>query len=178
MSSREKRLLVLFSIAGVLVLNFVGFNLYQTRRESALSDLQKAERELQVAEMISMSRDQVEEEFNWLADHEPEPAANQDVQTQLQRFCENQAEAVGLTIRLQRPMPSDTTPGNHFHRAKFQFTLTGEEKDLYRWYDRVNMPSELRIATEIRLNPNKEDDAKIDCTAIVEQWFVPIPPSV
>lgn len=169
---------MLFGIAGFLVLNFVGFRFYQTTRQEGIDALARAKRELDTAMLISASREQVIEDMEWLAEHEPEPATNQDVQTELQKFCESQARAVGLTIRLQRPMPSDTTEGNHFHRAKFQFTLTGGEENLYRWLDRVNMPAELRVATQIRLAPNKEDDTQIDCTAVIEQWFVPLPPSV
>jgi hypothetical protein len=36
------------------------------------------------------------------------------------------------------------------------------------------MPDQLRIASQIRLTPNQQDDTKIDCTATIEQWFVPL----
>lgn len=177
MSLREKRLLVLFGIAGFLVLNFIGFKVYHAKRQEGLDKLAKAKRELDTARLISASREQVVADMEWLAEHEPEPVTNQDAQTELQKFCESQAKSTGLDIRLQRPLPSDRAEGNDFHRVKFQFTLTGSEKSLYQWFDRINMPTELRIATQIRLAPNKEDDTKIDCTAIVEQWFIPLPPS-
>ena len=35
------------------------------------------------------------------------------------------------------------------------------------------MPDQLRIASQIRMLPNNPDDTKIDCTATIEQWFVP-----
>lgn len=177
MSSREKRLLALFGVAGFLMLNFLAFNWFQTKKQDVATRLLEAERKLQTAQMVSASRDQVAGEMEWLAEHEPEPAANQDVQTELQKFCEREAVSAGLSIRIQRPISSDTTPGNVYHRAKFQFTLTGTEESLYRWFDRVNVPEDFRIATQIRLAPNKEDEAKIDCTAVVEKWFVPLPPS-
>ncbi len=177
MSTREKRLLIFFGFAGFLVLNFLGFNLYQTRKQGVAARLGEAKQTLQRAEIVSASRDQVAEEMVWLDENEPEPAASQDVQTGLQKFCESEARSAGLTIKIQRPMPTDTTEGRHYHRAKFQFTVTGSEEGLYRWLDRVNVPAEFRIATQIRLNPNKEDDTKIDCVAVVEQWFVPLPPS-
>ena len=178
MSTRERRLLILFGFAGFLVLNFAGFKLYQTKSQAAATRLQEARLKLERAEIVSASREQVEEEMIWLSENEPEPAAAQDVQTALQKFCESEARAAGLNLKTQRPMPTDATAGRHFHRAKFQFTLTGTEQNLYRWFDRVNVPSQLRIATQIRLNPNKEEDTQIDCTAVVEQWFVPIPPSL
>lgn len=178
MSAREKRLLILFGFAGFLVLNFLGFNLYQAKKQSVAARLAEARQTLQRAEIVSASREQVEEEMIWLRENEPEPAASQEVQTQLQKFCESQAISVGLVVKSQRPIPTDATPGRHYHRAKFQFTVTGSEKSLYQWFDRVNVPAEFRIATQIRLNPNKEDEAKIDCVAVVEQWFVPRPPTI
>jgi type II secretory pathway component PulM len=177
MSTREKRLLIFFGIAGFLVLNFLAFNFYQTKRQVAVAQLADAQRQLDQAEIIKESRDQVAEEMEWLRENEPEPAAAQDVQTQLQKFCESQASEAGLTIKIQRPMPTDSTEGRQYHRAKFQFTLTGTEESLYRWLDRVNVPADFRIATQIRLNPNKEDDTQIDCVTVVEQWFVPLSPS-
>lgn len=178
MSNREKRLLIFFGIAGFLVLNFLGFNLYQAKKQAIAAQLADAGQKLQRAEIVSASRDQVAEEMVWLSENEPEPAASQDVQTQLQKFCESEAQSAGLTIKIQRPMPTDTTEGRHYHRAKFQFTVTGSEDDLYKWFDRVNVPADFRIATQIRLNPNKEDDTKIDCVTVIEQWFVPLPPSI
>jgi type II secretory pathway component PulM len=177
MSTREKRLLIFFGFAGFLVLNFLGFNFYQTKKQAFAAQLAEARQTLQRAEIVSASRDQVAEEMIWLSENEPEPAASQDVQTALQKFAESEARSAGLTVKIQRPMPTDTTVGRHFHRAKFQFSVTGTEESLYRWLDRVNVPAEFRIATQIRLNPNKEDDTKIDCVAVIEQWFVPLPPS-
>jgi len=178
MSTRERRLLILFGFAGFLVLNFAGFKLYQSKSQAAATRLEQARQALQRAEIVSASRQQVEEEMIWLSENEPEPAAAQDVQTALQKFCESEARSASLTLKNQRPMPTDATAGRHFHRAKFQFVLSGTEQNLYRWFDRVNVPAQLRIATQIRLNPNKEDDTKIDCTAVVEQWFVPLPPTL
>ncbi len=51
--------------------------------------------------------------------------------------------------------------------------MTGTEQALYQWFDRLNVPDQLRNATQIRLTPNQQDDTKIDCTATIEQWFIP-----
>jgi hypothetical protein len=103
--------------------------------------------------------------------------ANQDAQTRLQELVEREARATGLTIKTQKPLPTDATEGRLYHRAKLQITVTGAEEALYRWFDRLNMPEEFRAATQIRLTPNAQDDTKIDCSATIEQWFIP-PPAV
>lgn len=177
MSAREKKLLIFFATAGFLVLNFLGFNLFQSKKAQVKRDLDEANRQLTTAEVIQESREQVADEMDWLARIQPEPAASQDVQTKLQQFCQVEAEKAGLTVKSQKLLPSDTAEGLNYHRVKSQFTVTGTEEALYTWFDRLNVPDQLRIATNIRLSPDKEDDTKIDCTAVVEQWFVPLPPA-
>lgn len=177
MSPREKNLLIFFGTAAFLVLNFLAVGFFKNKKLAVERGLADARQKLEFAQKVSESRDQVSDEMDWLVEHEPEPSANQDIQTKLQQLCERQAKTAGLTIKTQKPMPSETSDGLHFHRAKFQFSVTGTEEALYTWLDSLNDPTQFRIATQIKLAPDKEDDTKIDCTAVVEQWFVPAPPS-
>lgn len=176
MSPREKKLLILFATAGFVILNFLLFGFIQRMGLEADSKLTKAKLAVQEAEFVSASREQVLDEMEWLTQHEPEPAANQDVQTKLQELCEREAKAAGLTINNQRALPSETPEGAHYHRAKFLITVTGREEPLYRWLDRLNVPSQLRIASKISLSPDK-DDTLINAAVTVDQWFVPLPPA-
>ena len=176
MSAREKKLLLFFAAAGFIVLNFLIIGFFKSKRVEVDRKRDQAEQALERANMFSASREQVLDQMDWLAKYEPEPAAKQDVQTKLQQLCEKEAKTAGLTIKAQKPQPTDTN-GVHFHRAKIQLSVSGQEKALYRWFDRLNIPQQLRIASAIRLSPNKKDDTLIDCTATIEQWFVPMPPS-
>ena len=173
MSAREKNLLIFFAIGGFAILNFFGYSFAMKQRSKVNSERVLAEQKLTIAENFQTNSEQVTDQMEWLAAHEPEPAANQDVQTKLQLFAEGQAKETGLTIKTQKPLPTDATVGKYFHRAKLQITVTGTEQALYQWLDRLNMPDQIRIASQIRLTPNQQDDTKIDCTATVEQWFVP-----
>ena len=177
MSPREKKLLIFFATAGFLVLNFLAVGFYKNKRLQADRDLAQARQKLETAEVYRASREQVADQMEWLATHEPQPAANQDVQTKLQQLCETEANTAGLTIKTQKPLPTDATEGRHYHRAKIQITVNGREEALYRWLDRLNMPEQLRAATVIRLSPDTKDDTLIDCTATIEQWFIPLPPA-
>lgn len=176
MSPREKNLLIFFAAVGFIVLNFLAIGYYNTKRVEVNRQQMQARQKLETAEMFQESRQQVVDQMDWLAAKEPKPAANQDVQTQLQQFCESEAKTSGLTIKLQKPLPTDSASGQYFHRAKIQMTVNGSEAALYQWFDRLNMPEQFRIASSIRVSPNTQDDTKIDCAAIVEQWFVPLPP--
>jgi hypothetical protein len=177
MSSREKKLLIFFACAGFIVLNFLGFGFFQSKRLEVTRARDQARRQLDTAEMYRASREQVQPQMEWLASHEPEPAADQDVKTKLQQLCESEAKSVGLEIKSQNPQPTDAAEGRHYHRAKIEISLSGKEEALYRWFDRINVPDQLRAATLIHLSPNQKDDTLIDCKATVEQWFVPLPPS-
>lgn len=177
MSPREKKLLIFFAAAGFLVINFLVIGFFKSKSAEVERQRDQARLKLDTAEMFQASREQVLDEMEWLAEHEPEPAANQDVQTKLQQLCESEARTAGLTIKTQKPLPTDAAEGRHYHRAKIQLTVNGTEQSLYRWFDRLNIPEQFRMATSIRISPNKEDDTKIDCTATIEQWFVPLPPS-
>lgn len=177
MSPREKKLLIFFAVAGFLVLNFLAIGFYKNKRQQVERDFNQANRTLETARMYRASREQVADQMDWLAKHEPRPAANQDVQTKLQQLCETEARTAGLTIKSQKPLPTDATEGRHYHRAKIQITVSGKEEALYRWFDRLNIPEQFRAATVIRLSPNTQDDTLIDSTATIEQWFVPLPPA-
>ncbi len=177
MSPREKTLLLLFGVAGFIGLNFFAFTQYQSFRAEISQKKTLARQQLDTAEMFRASREQVTDQMEWLAQHEPQPTANQDVQTRLQQFSEREAISSGLTIKTQKPLPTDATEGRIYHRAKIEITVNGTEEALYRWFDRLNSPNDFRSASKIRIKPNDQDDTKIDCTAIVEQWFVPPPPA-
>jgi hypothetical protein len=173
MSPKEKKLLISFALIGFAFVNLFAFNFASSKRAEVNAQRVQAERALETAKQFQENSAQVTDEMEWLAKNEPEPAANQDVQTNLQLLAERQAKEVNLTIKTQKPLPTDATDGRHYHRAKLQITVTGTEQALYQWFDRLNVPDQFRIATQIRLSPNQQDDTKIDCTATVEQWFVP-----
>ena len=177
MSPREKKLLIFFGIAGFLIINILMWKFYVSKRTEATRQLSVARQKLETARIFRASREQVTDQLDWLAKHEPEPAANQDVQTKLQQLCETEAKATNLTILTQKPLPTDAEASRHYHHAKIKLSVTGTEQALYQWFDRLNLPEQLRIASFIQVSPNKKDDTQIDCTATIEQWFVPLPPS-
>ena len=79
MSSREKRLLIFFAAAGFILLNVFGYRLFADQRDTVRRDRENAARQLEQAKMISTKRDEVVGEMDWLAEHEPQPSAEQDV---------------------------------------------------------------------------------------------------
>lgn len=174
MSPREKKLIIFFAVGGFAVINLLGFNYFARLRVEINGQHAKAVTELKRADLLSTRRDEVESQMEWLSKHEPKPTDYQPVQTALQELAEKEVTGVGLTLKVQKLLPPDNG-GPYYHRVKVQLTMVGPERALYSWFDHLNSPDSLRCVTSIRLSPNKEDDTLIDCTAVVEQWFVPVP---
>ncbi len=172
MSAREKKLLALLLVAGFIIVNFFLYTLYVQKKTLYTNDLEAAKARLQQALSFRESSDQLTGEMTWLSENEPEPAAYQEVQTKLQQFAETQARSLGLTIKTQELLPTDTS-GIHYNRAQVKINLTGQEQALYRWFEAINDPAAFRTAYQIRLSPNGQDDTLIDCSATLAQWFPP-----
>lgn len=177
MSHREKRLLILLSSVGFLVFNYLLYGYWESQSLAAKRRLRDSESTYQNAVATNEVRDQLADEIQWLTEHEPQPAAEQDIQTRLQEICEREATKAGLTTQSQKFHPSDATEGRHFQRAKFEITVNGTEQAFYQWLDVLNQPNDLRAATKLVLVPDEKDDTKIKCTVTIEQWFVPIQPT-
>lgn len=175
MSPREKKLLIFFAVGGFIVLNLIAYSWYTNASARVRSNLQDARLAVERAEMLQASSELVAGQMEWLAEHEPEPVAYQDAQTELQQLVEQQARSAGLTIRTQRLLPVDDS-GLYYHRARIQIEVTGREQALYQWFDKIKSPEDFRATTAILMSPNREDDTLIDCRADVEQWFIPADP--
>ncbi len=173
MSDNEKKLLTLMAIVGFLVVNYLGYNFATSTRRSVNAQNADALQKLAVVEKFRENRDLVTEDIEWLAQHEPQPAASQDVQTGLQQSIVSEAGSSGFGLTSQKLLPVIAKEGSHFHSAQFEIKTTCTEEMLYRWFEKLNNPDVLRVVSQIRLSPNQKDDTQIDYTAIVEQWFVP-----
>ena len=177
MSAREKRLLIFFSIAGFIIIHLLGYKFYEAKRSDVQRAKNTARQALADAKMFRDSSQRVAGEMDWLAGHEPPPAAAQDVQNTLQKYAEEGATRQSLTIKRQKLLPATENPGSRYNRAKIEFVVNGKEDALYRWLDSLHSPDQFRALTSLRLSPDREDDTKIDCTVVVDQWFVPQAPS-
>lgn len=173
MSDREKKLVLLFGLAAFVLVNAFGVSWFRKQKATLASQLIAAEGEVQNAEAFSRKYDTVIEEMDWMAEHAPDERAGQLVASELEQYASNQATTHQLEVKRRAILSNDET-GTHFHRAKVEFNVNGMENSLYRWLGRLQMPDQLRAITFLRLSPDTKDDTKIDCTVIVEQWYVPL----
>lgn len=173
MSSREKKLLSLFALAGLVILSVILVSFYQQKKALLEGELNAAEAKLKQSRLLEKSAEQFAKEIVWLAETEPEPMVYQTVQSELRQFATTQANSFGLEIKREDFLTTDTS-GEYFHRAQIVVSVTGQEAALYRWLHAINDPNEFRAAIEIQMKPNTQDDALIDCTATVAKWFPPL----
>lgn len=171
MSDREKKLVLLFGLAAFVLLNAYGVSWFRKYRDKLEIELRDAQGEVEMADAANRKIDSVIEEMDWMADHAPKPRNGQLVATELEQYGTNQAKTHQLDAK-PTFLPNDES-GQHFHRAKVQFKVTGLENSLYRWLGRLQQPDQFRAVTFLRLSPDAKDDTLIDCTVIVEQWYVP-----
>lgn len=172
MSDRERKLLTFASIAGFIILNIVGFSFARAKRVQVDADRRVATDQLALVQNFLSKSEQVTEEMDWLTAQTFETDSAQSIQSRLLNTMVSAATNAGLTGGKQDPQPADTT-GKHYHKAKVKFDVTGNEAGLYDWFEKLNDPTLFRNVTRIVLKPNSADDAKIDCTATVEQWYIP-----
>lgn len=172
MSTREKNLLIILCLAGFLMLNFFLFSQYRQKKSLLEVGLDTAKNELQLAITLQENSVQISSEMDWLTEHEPQAADYQTIQAQLLKFVDSEASKVGLEKKKQAYETTDTS-GTHFHRVQIIFNVTGREEALYRWLHAINEPTAFRAATQIRINPNSQDDTLVDCAVVISQWFPP-----
>jgi len=171
----SKKLLLLVALGGFVALNILGFQHFAKQHREIKAEHLRAVTQLKNAETTThTSRARIEPVMDWLAANQPGPANEPVVQSSLQQLAENEAKAAGLIIKSQKILP--IKPGTHYHRAGLEISINGAEDAFFKWCDRLNDPAQLRAISFFRLAPAKEDDTRIECKAIVEQWFVRAPP--
>jgi hypothetical protein len=176
MSEREKKLLYLFAVAGVILLGFWGFSTFQTYKLDLTRKLDKAKGDLETAKMAISSRDAIIEEIEWLTTNEPQPRASLQVPGEMEKLADTEALRSGMSVKNKKILPTleAGTEGNlaHYSIAQVEFQVTGTEEKLYNWFYAMHDPEKFRAISNISLMPNKEDDTLIDCNVIFDQWFI------
>jgi hypothetical protein len=178
MSERERKLLMFFGTAGVILLCLWGYTTFINKRNSVRAERATAETTLKEAELFEKSQEALADEIDWLAEHEPAPEAGEQVPGKLQQLCAAEATRAGMTVKQQKILPDklsgDDNVPRRYMSAKVEFNVTGKEQQMYAWFDRMHSPNDFRVISTLRLTPNRDDDTQIDCVVTVEQWYLPL----
>lgn len=181
MSKRESYLLTLFALTAALLLGLWGYRSFTQYRETLKTDRQSAEIALKEAELYAASRETIRDEIDWLSAHEPEPQAGEQVATKLQQLASSEAMRANMKVKKMEILAErvdEAGAPRHYQVGQVKFSVSGEEKDLYSWFDRMHSPDDFRAISHLTMKPNREDDSKIDCEVIFDQWYVPLTPTM
>lgn len=181
MSKRESNLLLLFGATGLIFLLLWGYQSYAGFRVRLQNDRVAAENALREAELYLKSSESIQDEIDWLSQHEPAPQAGEQVPTKLQQLASAEATKAGMQVKKMEILPdrsAESEEATLYRVGQVKFTVTGDEKNLYAWFDRMHSPNDFRAISQLTLSPNREDDSKIDCQVVFDQWYVPLAPEM
>lgn len=177
MTKREKRLGGILLVAALIVGHVWGVGKFLEFRQELVGRQSKARQSIADGEMFATQREQRQDEMDWLADHKPEEKERQNAETSLEELASREASRQGLEIKKRRFLSAEES-GAYYHRVRAEYMISGTEASLYRWLDQMQVPDQFRAITSLRLAPQRDDETKVDCTAIVEQWYIPAPPAL
>jgi hypothetical protein len=174
----EKRLLTSFGVAAFLLLNLLGFSWLKKRNlaiERQRITLESRSRELQ---MWKSRAPEAEQKRAFLDQHlmaYPDEAFRE---TYLDRFINQEASALDLTIRKNQPMPVKLE--DLFHKSRYTAEVSGSWDNVLEFIFRLQAPKEFRFVPNIRLKSQKkegaatsDEPADVVCTFEIEKWWSP-----
>jgi hypothetical protein len=174
MSPREKRLLIFLGAAVFVIVHVAALKMFfLPQLASARSDAKSFQDKSLDAEFRIESQEENREEIDWLLKYEPQPITPQDAESQLEELANREAQRRGLEVKRRKIQPKIEDPALKYHRARVDLEVSGSERVLYQWLDRLHSPADFRAVTSMTMSPKRDDDTQIDCRITVEQWFIP-----
>ncbi|MBT8038461.1 MAG: hypothetical protein KJO21_13055 [Verrucomicrobiae bacterium] len=150
---------------------FTSYNAAKQQKEAMLTKgakaLKKMERELDEAE--SQRPDQ-----EWLLENPPVVGTHGGVGAELATYTEKSALNNGVTLK-KRPSPQreDTEEVGAYRSARVKVLGNASDRELYLWLTDLQAPQQSRSITQLRISPQRDDPARVDCELEVTQWFTP-----
>ena len=178
LKSSEKRLLISLGIAAFLLLNLLVFSWLKKRNLAV--ERQRVTLETQARE-LRMWKDrapEAEQKRAFLDQHLQAYADEATRETYLDQFINQEAEALGLTVRKNQPMPVRLE--EHFHKSRYTAEVSGSWDNVLEFVYRLQQPKEFRFIPTIRLKSQKKEGAAatdeaadVVCTFEIEKWWSP-----
>jgi len=172
---REKKLLILLGIIGFGVANVFLHDWYSTKRKKVESSLTKVRSEVEVARAsLSMFEESSEmsSEMDWLERFGPKPGEHREVQDRLMEDVQKYASQMGVTIKgapTQIDLKDEVV--GDYAVAKVEFKVNTSETGFYNWLVRFQQPQESRGISQLVVNPQRDDNTRVDCTVVFQEWF-------
>jgi len=174
MNDREKKLIfILFGAAFVIVSVFL-FTSYNTKMKQKEALFQKGSKELAKMNKELAEWDSQIDDVNWLNDNPPAEGTHGKVGAELATYTEKSGQRFRVTLK-KRPSPQreDTEEIGVYRSARVKVIGNATDSEVYQWLTDLQDPKKSRSITLLRISPQRDDPARIDCELEVTQWFTP-----
>lgn len=174
---REKKLLILLGIVAFGFANVFLYDWYAGKRKNLKGVLDAAKAEVELSKASLSMRDdnpEIREDMEWLEKFGPKPGEHRDVQDKLMEDVQKYASQMGLSIK-GAPVqidPKEEEVGD-YAVAKVEFKVNASEKNFYNWLVRFQQPARSRGISQLTVTPQRDDNTRIDCTVVFQEWFQP-----
>lgn len=173
-SSSEKRLLTLLSVAVFILANGFGYVLISGAMDAVDRDRKKLSQQLGKLEAAKGNAAEAEEKRAWIDAH-LKPYANEGVrETHLDEQITG-ALTSDLDVELSKNAPMATIEGEFFIKSRYRTNVKGPWPDVKEFLWRLQKPAEFRFVPRLNMVPRKseEDDSEqlVEVTVEIEKWW-------
>lgn len=171
LQKNERRLLMIGVSVFLAVLVVFVLQIYLKERKERLAARHQLElREIEVDELM-LQRDLWRERADWIRQTQPPFPGRKEADEAIIALARS-AEKLGVESfnqQLLQPFERDGI----YTQAGVTFQLRGASKDVFRWLYDVQSPEAFTAIREFKINPDKEDPAKVTCTVELLKWYAP-----
>lgn len=172
----EKRLLLIFGIAGFLLLNLLGFSWYSKKKLVLEQQRSKLETRGRMLEGMKSKYAEAEEKQAYLAKYlkaYPDPTTRDSY---LDNFILDLHKRLDLELKQNQILEAKLD--DLFHKSRYHGVVTGSWDNVLEFIYQLQQPTEFRFVPQISLKSQKkeaasEEAADVVCTFDIEKWWSP-----
>ena len=171
MKAAEKKLLLL---AGTVLVSlsalFAGKKMSAWQRSLTVREGALAEEEAGAARLLSAAPEW-RTRGAWLAQNLPVASSDLDADSEIFDGMSQRAQQLGLNVAARQHQE----PADHgaFRQFGASFTVKGDLASVFRWIHAAQSPREFRVVPDVKITPDKDDPAKVECAVQFWRWYQP-----
>ena len=174
MKESEKKLIFVLIGAALFILTLFLFTSHQAAMKQKRSQLSKGAKQLEQMEKELVVWESQAEEVKWLEENSPAEGIHGTIRNELATYTEKSAARFQVVLKV-RPSPqlADADESGAYRSAKVKVEASATDRELYGWLTDLQDPRKSRSVTLLRISPQRDDPARVDCVLEVSQWFIP-----
>ncbi len=172
MSTKEKRLLLIFFVLLFLVGGVVLFDSYWDRRKELLAAREILENEWIAIETLLEEREKWEVRRHWLDLNQPKFTSDEEISQEIFRIALAEQHP-SVRVSKQTLLPTRTTA--HFTEVGVSLVAGGSLPDVSKWIFGLTGPESFYAIRNLKIMPDKENQKDILSQMELLRWYTPSP---